>query len=256
MEYSLVIDDDLAVELCKFKNNETCNTKLVEKILHYYKPIPRFINDDFMKLYYDHYFLETFYSNPNKNRINANGALMDNIVRNTTYKVILCNDASKKDTFPYVYIGGDRIENNFTATFLSGEDRKKAKEHLKSLLENARCIFVYDLYLANNWTSFISFAQECFPRKQLSIFYPKEIDSSNNANPTIPKLTQKQCSQIVQNGKCPWKFSVDRNHQNFSDLHDRYLIIDNKIEIILTSGIDNLMDKSKDFTYIVRQHKK
>jgi len=33
---------------------------------------------------------------------------------------------------------------------------------------------------------------------------------------------------------------------------DRYLLIDNNIEIILTSGFDNLFDENKDFTYIVR----
>lgn len=65
---------------------------------------------------------------------------------------------------------------------------------------------------------------------------------------------QSQCSQIVQNNS-QWSFSPDRIHQNFKNLHDRYLIIDNKIEIILTSGIDNLIDDSKDFTYIVRRHK-
>ena len=41
-------------------------------------------------------------------------------------------------------------------------------------------------------------------------------------------------------------------NNNFLNLHDRYLIIDNKIEIILTSGFDYLFDNSKDFTYIVR----
>ena len=65
---------------------------------------------------------------------------------------------------------------------------------------------------------------------------------------------QSQCSQIVQNNS-QWSFSPDRIHQNFKNLHDRYLIIDNKIEIILTSGIDNLIDDSKDFTYIVMRHK-
>ena len=42
---------------------------------------------------------------------------------------------------------------------------------------------------------------------------------------------QSQCSQIVQNNS-QWSFSPDRIHQNFKNLHDRYLIIDNKIEII------------------------
>jgi len=39
---------------------------------------------------------------------------------------------------------------------------------------------------------------------------------------------------------------------NISDHHDRYLIIDNKMEIILTGGFSTLLDTSKEFTYIVR----
>lgn len=40
--------------------------------------------------------------------------------------------------------------------------------------------------------------------------------------------------------------------ENFQDCHDRYLIIDNKVEIILTSGIWYLNNLSKEITYIVR----
>ena len=255
MEFSLVIDDDLAIELCNFKNNMSYNTKIVEKILHYYKPFPIFTQDSFMKAYYyDDSYLEYLLSNPNENRINIANKSIEDIAKHTTYKVVLCNDDNKKDIFPYIYIGGDKIENNFTATFMRGNDRQKAIEHLKALLENANCVFVYDLYLANNWASFLNFTQQCFPKRQLSIFYPQDIDLNNSANSHIPKLTQQQCSQIVQNNS-QWRFSPDRIHQNFTNLHDRYLIIDNKIEIIFTSGIHHLMNDSKDFTYIVRQHK-
>lgn len=91
-----------------------------------------------------------------------------------------------------------------------------------------------------------------FPNKQLNIFYPQSIVTGRNI--------QSQCSQIINIGgkssnKNLWSFKVDNTHKNFTNLHDRYLIIDNKIEIILTSGIDNLIDDSKDFTYIVRRHK-
>lgn len=253
-QFSLVIDDDLGEELCKFRNNESCNTRIVEKILHYYKNCPIFTTSDLMQRYYYDFptILNTVLSNVTTPRINIDSSTAIDIAKHTIYKVVLCNDKSKKDIFPYIYIGGDRIENNFTATFFKNEPRQKALEHLRSLLESARCIFIYDLYLADNWASFISFAQKCFPQK-LSIFYPKEIDSNNNANPKIPKLTQQQCSQIIQVGQSLWSFRPDRNHQSFSNLHDRYLIIDNKIEVIFTSGIHHLINTDKDFTYIVRQ---
>lgn len=42
-------------------------------------------------------------------------------------------------------------------------------------------------------------------------------------------------------------------NKNYNELHDRYIIVDKKIQIILTSGIDYLMDTSKDFTYIIQK---
>ncbi|EAI7213246.1 hypothetical protein CKW86_08890, partial [Campylobacter jejuni] len=42
-------------------------------------------------------------------------------------------------------------------------------------------------------------------------------------------------------------------NEKYDYLHDRYIIVDKKIQIILTSGIDNLMNIKKDFTYIIRE---
>ena len=50
------------------------------------------------------------------------------------------------------------------------------------------------------------------------------------------------------------KIAIDKAHNlNNKNTHDRYIMIDNNIEIILTSGIDYLFDTSKDFTYIIRE---
>lgn len=247
MDFSLAIDDDLANELCKFRSNQQCDVDIVEKTLHYYKVHPIFSKSYFTKYYTD----ITMQRNLIQSNASINWDSIETISKNTIYKVILSSQRDVK--FPYVSIYDDRIENNFTATFFKNEPREKALNHLKSLLENAKYIFVYDLYLVNNWDSFISFAQECFPKTQLNIFYPKEIDSNSKANPNIVKLTQQQCSEIIQVGQSLWSFKPDRNHQGFNNLHDRYLIIDNKIEVIFTSGIHHLINTDKDFTYIVRQ---
>ncbi len=241
MNFSLAIDDILAEELCKFRVNQQCDIDMVERTLHYYKGYPIFT-----KGYFDKYYTD---KNIQRNLAQSNSSInwdsIETISKGTIYKVIL--SSQKNVNFPYISIYDDKIENNFTATFMK-DDRQKAKEHLKALLENAKCIFVYDVNLFKNnvWKSFIDFAQQCFPNKQLNIFYPQSIVAGQNI--------QSQCSQIVQNNS-QWSFSPDRTHQNFTNLHDRYLIIDNKIEIILTSGIDNLIDDSKDFTHIVRRHK-
>ncbi|EFN2933102.1 hypothetical protein HKV46_001186, partial [Campylobacter coli] len=48
---------------------------------------------------------------------------------------------------------------------------------------------------------------------------------------------------------------IDKQNNRYLGCHDRYILIyylTYKIELILTSGIDYLLDTEKDFTYIVR----
>lgn len=239
MYFSLAIDDNLAEELCRFKTNQQCDVDIVEKTLHYYKGYSLFTKKHLTKYYTD----KTIQNNVLQSTAHIDLDSLESIRKNTIYKIIL---SSQRDVnFPYVSIYDDRIENNFTATFFKDEPREKALEHLKSLLENANYVFIYDKFITQNWASFKLFCESVLPQKRLTIHYPPEQNRHFKSN-EIKAL----CNH--------WKCSVaDNRYSNYSygDTHDRYLIIDNKIEIILTSGIDNLMDKSKDFTYIVRQHK-
>lgn len=243
-QFSLVIDDDLGEELCNFRSNRSYNVHIVEKILHYYKNYPIFTKSDLLKKYYDDSILNAILSNVTT-RLNIDNSSVEDIAKHTIYKVVLCNDKSKKDTIPYIYIGGDRIENNFTATFFKNEPRQKALEHLKSLLENANYIFVYDKFITTHWDSFKLFCENVLPKKRLTMHYPSQQNRHFKSNEIKEICTYWTCS------------IADNRYSNYSyeDTHDRYLIIDGKIEVILTSGIDNLMDDSKDFTYIIRKHK-
>lgn len=157
-------------------------------------------------------------------------------------KVIL---SQKKSNFPYINIYEDKIENNLTATFLKQDEKTKVKEHFKALFNSAEALYIYDKYLNNNQDSFKKFAQECFPKRELSIFYP----------PSLP-LTQNLCTNLKSICK-DWQIKQNLDNvinNDYNELHDRYIIVDKKIQIILTSGIDNLMgiEFAKDFTYIIR----
>lgn len=184
---------------------------------------------------------------------------------------MLCNDENKKGKFPYIYIGGDIIENNFTATFHKGEPRYKALEHLKALFEKAKCICIYDEYLLmpdkkingnwtyRNWRFFKIFCHKSLPKTPLKIRYI-EI-KPNTSNKPLYNLQSIRCD--INNVCTKWNWqNVTEAHLKRLNLnylhqyaHDRYLIVDNKIEIIFTSGIRYLMSKKKDFTYMVRLHR-
>ncbi|MBF7046714.1 hypothetical protein IY804_01255, partial [Campylobacter volucris] len=119
------------------------------------------------------------------------------------------------------------IENNFTASFIKNEDRKKAKEHLKAMFKDAKSLFIYDNYLYSNQNqkSFKEFAKECFPKKVLNIFYTNEEKI---------QFTQDLCSDLKKICN-DWKIKENEDptiKQEYNGLHDRYIIIDRKIQII------------------------
>lgn len=239
----MVLEDDLAEELCKFKNQEDYNDKIVEHILHYYKPY----------ILLSKIYMKKYYSDPTilKSIIGANNNIffdesLEQLANKTLYKIIL---SKNKNEFPYINIFNDKIENNLAATFSKQEERTKAKEHFKALFHNAKTLFIYDNYLCanrNNQDSFKKFAEECFPKQKLSIFYPPSLP--------FPQELRTELKSICKD----WKITKNpntNNNYNYNELHDRYIIIDRKIQIILTSGIDYLMDTTKDFTYIIRETK-
>ncbi|WP_244893540.1 hypothetical protein [Campylobacter cuniculorum] len=233
----MVLENNLAEELCNFKDKKECDNKTIERILYYYKQYV-LLQKEYMKRYYGAAALSLILGGNTSLRYNDNLKCLSN---NTIYKIILSKD---KDTFPYVNIFKDKIENNLSASFFKSEDRKKAKEHLKALLDNAEDLFIYDKFINKNQKKFIEFAKECFPEKPLNILFLSSNKFSQELCTELKKINQKW--EIKEN-----KYSTINN--KYSGLHDRYIIIDNKIQIILTSGIDNLINTKKDFTYIIKE---
>ena len=227
----------MVLVFCTFSQSNY-DVKTIEQILHYYKP-SILLRKEYMQKYYDKATLSSIFSTYS-NTVSEDS--LEQLAKKTIYKIILSKD---KDDFPYVNIATkNKIENNLTSTFYKNESRDKAKAHLKAIFEGASNLFIYDKYCNDNSESVESFAKECFPKKELNIFYPSLKGS----------FDQDLCGalkQICSN----WKIQENKDQKinnQYKDLHDRYIIIDNQIQIIFTSGIDYLMSECKDFTYIVR----
>lgn len=156
----------------------------------------------------------------------------------TIYKIILSKD---KNTFPYVNINGDQIENNLSGCFFRGKTREKAIQHIKTLCRKAEDICLYDKYITRRGSErdnqeLLRLIGSLFPGKKMNIVY-----QNGHLEDTDVNFLNTICSK--------WTFE---KKMNIPDHHDRYLIIDNKMEIILTGGFSTLMDTTKEFTYIVR----
>lgn len=225
---SLVLSDELLDEYLKFKDNSEYDKDIIEKLLHYYKPV--YITNIGQYERINHEIKPDLKKNLLANRLIKQS--LEELALKTKYKIIL---SSTRSDFPYVNINNDNIENNFTGTFLRNESRSKAIEHIRSLCNSAKkSILVYDRYFYNKDDN-ADILINLLPLKKLEIIYQHDSFSEQQ----IRKLKSK-CAD--------WTFRDD----NFTDNHDRYLIIDDNVEIILTSGFSYLNDFAKEITYIVR----
>ena len=222
--YSFVLSDELQEEYCNFKEGRDYDRNLIEKLLHYYKP-SILTNTSQLKR------IGKGISAQLETTLRKSGFTtqpLEDLAQNTSYKIILCTD---KDYYPYVNINGDKIENNLTACFFKRESRQKAIEHIAALCRKAKTIYVYDKYSFQGGAN-VELLKAIFPTKQLTVVYDSQyLDVA---------MLRAHCEK--------WTF-VDRT---LPEYHDRYLVLDDELEIILTSGFDYLIKTEKEFTYIVR----
>lgn len=223
-DYSFVLSDQLQEQYCNFKEGKVYDRSLIENLLHYYKPSILTNTSQLRRI-------GKSMSPQLETTLRKSGFTtqsLKDLAQNTVYKIILCTD---EDKYPYVNINGDKIENNLTACFFKRESRLKAIEHITALCRKAKRICVCDKYSFQNNDN-IELLKDILPLKDLTIVYDSQYMTID--------LLQKHCEK--------WTFS-DRT---LSEYHDRYLVIDDKLEIILTSGFDYLVKTEKEFTYIVR----
>ncbi|MDR1759424.1 MAG: hypothetical protein LBR60_02730 [Fibrobacter sp.] len=230
-KYQIVLQDDLLNAYYQFKQGNAYDTMLISRLLTYYKPHLtcvaqlRRIGMEDSALY---------------QQLTASGWVNLNneeLAQQTSLKLILSSDQSD---FPYVNIlGFDSIEPNYTGTF-KNKSRQKAIDHLKTLCQNAKSIYIYDPHLAKyqdrSNQAVMQGIFDLLPMRQILLFSEKDA--------------------FLQCTKSSWKKKnpqlTFKNSSIYKDMHDRYLIIDQKVEVILSSGFDYLFDESRDFTYVVR----
>jgi len=164
---------------------------------------------------------------------------LEELAEKTRYKLILNTTSSD---YPYVNIHNDKVEKNFSLTFRAGDNRDKAIHLITALCANANSILIFDLYFSDNWSDTKNFFEYILPKKKLNLLYANSHSKDH--------LNQENISAIKKIHPS-WKVKKD-SFNTFSNAHDRYLLIDNKIEIILSSGFQYLFSTNKDLTCLIR----
>jgi hypothetical protein len=232
MNAQIALEDDLLKAFYQFKQGTECDTKLVTRLLTYYKPH------------------RTCVAQLERIGISESALLMqlaasgwirqttEELGQSTSLKLIL---SSNQSSFPYVNVSdSDVIEPNYTGTF-KNVPRLKAIAHLKALCQTAKSIAIYDPYLKGY--------QER-PTKTI-------MDGIFSLFPTNAFDIFSDDGAFIQSTKTDWlrrnsQLSFKPAERTSWKKHDRYLIIDQKVEVILSSGFDYLFDTNGDFTYVVR----
>jgi len=238
MEYTIVLSDELLKAYYDFKKSKSVEQDIITKLFKYY------ISGHLTNCKQ----LETIgvEDEPLKQQLAPEGYIkqtLEELGEKTIYKFIL---NTERDDYPYINIYSDKIERNFTATYGKNESRQKTIEHIKALCKNAQYVFIYDKFLNENIIREIA---KILPRKRLNIIHTQIYN--DHTKQWELNLSQSQIT-LFKNICKDWIIKEDRKN-TYKNYHDRYLLIDNQIEIILTSGFDYLFDENKEFTYLVRK---
>lgn len=234
-KYQVVLDDELFKDYHKFKKGEKLEKDEVERIkclLHYFKGelITNIAQYERTGLPLDISLKKKLAQNGLKKQSNEELAQS-----HTTYKVIL---NCERSDFPYVNVTSseEKIENNLSSFYDIAEKRDKAIKHLKSLCTGAKKIVVYDKYFADQGKEALNIGTliKILPQKKLSILL-------SAITPNGIRILKDTCED--------WEPQLDAS---LKGRHDRYIIVDEKLEIILSSGFDHLGTDHGDFMYVVR----
>lgn len=238
-DFSFALEDDLFAEYLKLTNpdamgNAPYDKDTIKKLLPYH--LGEFI--------YNTAQLERIHANydeTSKSRLKRAGLsnqTIEELAQKTFFRGVL---SSTKTTYPYIKIGGDdEIVPSMGGSF--HDTRDKAIKHLKALCSDAKTIVIWDQYLHNDES--INGLKQILPRVNgiKIIIHDQDCRAYQYAD-ALSKVRR------IHDG---WQV-VTRN-LNAGDHHDRYIILDDDQEIIITSGLDHLAINNKEITYIVKPY--
>lgn len=228
MHYSIALEDDLYAAFHAFKHGKSHDTHLVERLLTLYKP-PHITNVSQLT----RVGIEDSSLRMQLSQAGLVNQTIEELAAKTAYKIILSGSGGE---FPRVNVNGDALQNNYTITCGPGKSREKALLHIRALLADAKDVVICDRYIEGNWESAKKIF-DYFPDKDMSIHFIHELS--------------KKCIGEIKKIASSWKIKPLRV-KPYPGYHDRYLLIDRKMEIVITSGIDYLFDDTKECTLLFR----
>lgn len=227
--FGMVLDHNLFVEYNKFIQGEGYNRPLVSKMLSFFHG--GFLTN--VRQYTENGLQLKTNLKSELVRNGLNNQSLEELAALTTYKIILTDERKQ---FPYVNIKESRFVPVLSAFYEGDANRVAAKDYLKNLCQGAKkSILLYDGYInvAHDLDGLLKYI---LPNAQIQfIFSFDKIDVThrNELQRTHPNLCFKDLGGVSKH-------------------HDRYLIVDDSIEVVLTSGFEYLQNQKKEISLIIR----
>lgn len=237
-EYSLVLSDSLFKQYHAFKKGDRkgYDRKTVERLLRY--PVEDILTSTAQYISAGVELSPELATTLRKSQCGDSVTLVQ-LAQRTLYRIIL-TDRDSEDIYPFYNINNpsQNINSAITAHFRRGESREKGLLHIADLCASARKkITVYDRYIGDR-DDICDLLVRILPKRRLTI----NVDRDNVAiSGRIKEKLRNYCGSWTVDElvyPCPH--------------HDRYIVIDDRIEIQLTGGLDYLLSDLKGTSYIVR----
>lgn len=230
MRYKVALEDELLQQWHAFKHQQAHDAQLIERLLQLYKPPHISCVAQLQRLQIqDDALMTTLAANQLIHQT------LEQLADLTDFKLVL---SAQETRFPYVCIQGDSIGSHYTLTCPPNTARDKAHALLRALTSQAKTILIQDRFLEEQWNGAMRFFG-LLPKRQLTLLFGHQ-------------LSQHKKSELKRFCR-DWRIKPDGRNQ-YRDHHDRYLLIDETMEVVVTSGLDYLFDQTKECTLIVREH--
>jgi len=232
-EFNVALSDSLQLEYCRYKQGKEFNRYLINRILRYSEgaiitnvgQLERIGPDAESEL-------KSFGTMLRKSNLKKQS--LEELADKTNYNIIL---SDKRDDFPYVNItaANEPLQPVIGGCFFRDRPRDKAVSHITKLCAKASSILVYDAYLNRDERNIGTLATLLPDKKLELVYHPDHLtpDTQTELLRLRPKLTLQP--------------------QQLPTHHDRYIVVDGTIEIVLTSGFCYLASHIKEITYIIRR---
>jgi len=251
----VVLDESLCRTFFNFIQKKHCDINILSKLFQ--KIHPFFVTHDqllacgiplpALQSMSSTSFPWTIYSPEHKHDQQFSSELIKEMVAASKLKLQIVQTPTSHP-FKTICIDGQSCDQLvFSSTYKINESRQSAIQHINDLVSSAtQSISIHDKFLsidtADNFDKIFSGLKD---NVNINLYAHEQSSSDKHSQLRVSLKRIPELASEKRQGKLKVRPYLHCHH-------DRYILIDNAIEIVLSSGFYYLFNTDKDFTYLIR----